>query len=371
MNLPSQHKDNTHYIHKKLTENNFIVYLAGGCVRDTIINRQPYDIDFATNAKPDEVENIFEHTSNVGKSFGTITVKLNSIPYEITTFRKDYNYDGRHPSRIEFGDPKSDALRRDFTCNALFFDLTNNKVIDYVDGIQDIQKKIIRAVGDPIERFTEDKLRILRAIRFSCQLNWKIEEETFKAIKTLNKEIKNVSKERFEQEFHKIIMSNKAEQGIKTLSALIPEDFVKNDVKLSGDLEARLAILLRRGVIKEYFCNSKKIKKTIDELCNGANKDLLNEELYTLRNLVLTDWYSSLIDILKSENRIKEIELLTEIKKKYPYEQPLINGDDLKALPISNTKFAEVLTYIRKAQLNCKISTKQEAITLAKKQFTR
>ncbi len=193
------------------------VYLTGGCIRDILAKRKVKDIDFATSATPDIVADIFENTLDIGKKFGTITVFLDGYSFEITTFRKDFNYDGRHPSGVEFGDLKTDAMRRDFTCNALYFDLSKQKLIDHIKGLDSIKSKIITTVGNPLDRFREDKLRMLRAIRFVSELGWEIDNKTYEVIKILSSDIDIISKPRWQTEFDKIILSSNPIKGLKML----------------------------------------------------------------------------------------------------------------------------------------------------------
>lgn len=202
----------------------FRAYLAGGCVRDFLLQRQPHDFDVTTNALPDQVEKLFKKTIAVGKDFGVIVVvddlkeDAPGVMVEVATFRKDGKYeDGRHPTSVEFSDEKEDALRRDLTVNALFFDLPKNKVIDYVQGLLDLQGKSLRAVGDPEKRFQEDHLRILRTIRFSCQLGFEIELETASACRRLAPLIQKVSGERIQEELSKLILGDYLEKGLRHL----------------------------------------------------------------------------------------------------------------------------------------------------------
>jgi tRNA nucleotidyltransferase/poly(A) polymerase len=179
-------------------------YLAGGCVRDHLLSRPFKDIDIATNAKPDELIKIFPNHIPVGKQFGIIIVIMDQYKFEVATFRSDGDYlDGRHPQGIIFSSAEEDAQRRDFSINALFFDLKSNEVIDYVGGIIDLNAKLIRAVGDPRKRFSEDYLRILRALRFRVQLKFEIELQTWWALLNEMKNIMTISGERIADELFK------------------------------------------------------------------------------------------------------------------------------------------------------------------------
>ncbi len=180
-------------------------YFVGGSVRDLLLKKQPKDFDIATNATPDIVEKTFPRTVPVGAQFGVMLVVEEGLSFEVATFRSDKGYqDGRHPSRIEFTNAKEDAIRRDFTVNGLFYDPIQKKVLDWVGGRIDLKKKIIRAIGDPKKRFTEDKLRMLRAIRFASVLGFKIEPKTMASIRKLAPQIKVVSHERVREELVKM-----------------------------------------------------------------------------------------------------------------------------------------------------------------------
>ncbi len=195
-------------IQKKLRSRGFQVLIAGGAVRDFLLKKQASDIDVVTDAGPSEVESLFEKTVMVGRQFGVSRVILGGHDIEVATFRKDGPYlDGRRPESVEFSSAKEDALRRDFTINALFYDLEKDQVIDYVGGQKDLESKIIRTVGSPERRFHEDKLRMLRALRFHAQLGFDIDEKTFEAVKNHSSLISQVSMERVRNEWEKILVS--------------------------------------------------------------------------------------------------------------------------------------------------------------------
>lgn len=184
-------------------------YLAGGCVRDQLLGRQPQDYDIATSARPEEVEGLFSKTLSIGKNFGIIVVIHGHQKVEIATFRKDGEYkDGRHPETIIYGTELEDAERRDFTINALFYDMQTEQIVDHVNGQVDIQKKLIRAVGRPEDRFQEDHLRVLRALRFAAQLNFEIEQSTWASIVNARQSVLTVSRERIRDEFVKAAKFN-------------------------------------------------------------------------------------------------------------------------------------------------------------------
>ena len=186
----------------------FEAYVVGGCVRDSVMGRVPHDWDITTSAKPHEVKKLFRRTIDTGIQHGTVTVMIKGEGYEVTTYRIDGDYsDHRRPDRVDFADDLSEDLRRrDFTVNAMAY---NDRVglVDLFGGLSDIENKVIRCVGDPDERFNEDALRILRAVRFSAQLGFDIEEKTREAVKAHVDELPFVSAERIEAEFTKLITS--------------------------------------------------------------------------------------------------------------------------------------------------------------------
>ncbi len=191
---------------EKLRLHGHEAFFAGGWVRDFLLRRKPKDIDIATGALPDEVRKLFPHSRPVGAQFGVIQVHLYGHIYEVATFRSDRDYlDGRHPSSVEFSGPEQDAQRRDFTINGLFYDPVADRLIDYVHGRNDIQNRLIRTIGDPHARFAEDKLRMLRAIRFACSLDFRIAPKTWSAIQSFAADILQVSWERIRDELIQIL----------------------------------------------------------------------------------------------------------------------------------------------------------------------
>lgn len=191
-----------------LEEAGYEAYVVGGCVRDSILGRSPDDWDITTSAKPEEVKALFRRTVDTGLIHGTVTVMLDKEGFEVTTYRVDGEYeDGRHPKEVSFtASLEEDLKRRDFTINAMAYN-PKRGLVDLFGGVQDMEKRIIRCVGNPLERFTEDALRILRAVRFSAQLGFSIEGETLKAISVLAPNLKYVSAERIQVELLKLLVS--------------------------------------------------------------------------------------------------------------------------------------------------------------------
>jgi tRNA nucleotidyltransferase/poly(A) polymerase len=191
---------------KVLKEAGHTAYFAGGCVRDMLLNTSPKDYDVATSATPGEVQRLFDHTQAVGAHFGVVLVREGGEQVEVATFRNDGQYlDGRRPESVTFSNPREDAQRRDFTINGLFYDPVAEKVIDYIGGQEDLRAGVLRAIGAPRQRFEEDKLRLLRAVRFAARLGFEIEEGTWEAMKEMAPGLNAVSPERVREEFVKII----------------------------------------------------------------------------------------------------------------------------------------------------------------------
>ncbi len=199
----------------------FVAYWAGGCVRDKLLNRPAKDFDIATSALPDQVQHLFPRATDLtGKSFGVVRIQDRSgEQFEIATFRQDGLYkDGRRPESVTFASAEEDAQRRDFTVNGMFFDPVADKLIDYVGGEADLKLGVLRAIGEPEHRFEEDRLRLLRAVRFATTLRFKIEQKTWAAIQKLAPTIKSVSPERIRDELNKIMGAAHPEVGLDLLN---------------------------------------------------------------------------------------------------------------------------------------------------------
>lgn len=221
----------------------FEAYAVGGCVRDTLLHRTPSDWDVTTNAHPEDVKKLFRRTVDTGILHGTVTVLFGNDSFEITTFRVDGVYkDSRHPESVTFTpDLKEDLMRRDFTVNAMAYN-EKTGLIDYCGGQEDLERRIIRAVGDPLQRFTEDALRIMRCVRFSAQLDFTIEEGTYLAAKALSPALRIISVERIREELLKILLSDHPDriallQDIGALSGILPEYEAKAE-RINGVLKA-------------------------------------------------------------------------------------------------------------------------------------
>ena len=211
---------------RRLRQAGHEAFWVGGCVRDLLRGVSPKDFDIVTSARPEEVQALFPRTAPVGARFGVVIVIENGRPYEVATFRTEADYeDGRHPSRVAFATAEEDVRRRDFTVNGLLMDPETGRIIDYVEGRRDIERRLIRTIGKPDARFVEDRLRMLRAVRFAAALDYAIDAETYEAIRKQASAIRGISAERIREELSRVLTSGGARRGMELLaeSGLIAE----------------------------------------------------------------------------------------------------------------------------------------------------
>ena len=243
---------------KILREGGFRAYWAGGSVRDLVMGHKPQDYDVATDARPEQVMKLFSKTVPVGVSFGVVKVIEDGFEFEVTTFRSDGRYiDGRHPAEVHYSDDREDAARRDFTINGMFYDPLKKEIIDYVEGRRDIAAGVIRAIGDPHERFEEDKLRLMRAVRFAARFGYVIEPKTEAALRDLAGQIHQISAERIRDELKKMLTGPNPSDSIALLiqtglmKTILPEVLAMAGVEQpkefhpEGDVLTHTMLLLR------------------------------------------------------------------------------------------------------------------------------
>lgn len=349
---------------KRLRKVGFEALLAGGCVRDMLLCRIAKDYDVATNATPQQVIRLFERTIKVGASFGVIIVMQGGKQVEVATFRSDVSYeDGRHPSSVKFVSAEEDAKRRDFTINGMFYDPIVEEVIDYVQGRGDLKKRIIRTIGQPGRRFSEDYLRMLRAVRFSAQLGFVIEPVTWRAIRRLAGNIVKISGERIAMELEGILTCPNRSAGAKVLiesglAKVIFDGFAgkqaETAVVVLGRLRKNVSFALalaaffsdypsRFGIEK---CRVLKLSRAqlrhIKALLNNRGI-LLNAEMSRaqLRKLAAEPYFNDLYELERAVQKTKvggrkSIEPLIKIKRRIKAlgdielkPKPLLNGHDL------------------------------------------
>src|SRR6266511_630263 len=227
---------------RRLQKAGFEAYFVGGCVRDQLLGTEPQDFDIATSARPEEVESLFTRTIPVGRKFGVLLLLEGGGQFQVATFRAEADYhDGRHPRHVTVASAMADARRRDFTVNGLFLDPIQGQLFDWVGGHADLRARVIRTIGDPVERFAEDHLRLLRAVRFAAQLGFTIEPGTFAALRANAAKIKGVSAERIREELLKLLRPPHAARGLDLLRRsglllpVLPEIAATTDCNQSPD----------------------------------------------------------------------------------------------------------------------------------------
>lgn len=391
---------------RKLREAGFVAYWAGGCVRDQLLGRVPKDYDVATNALPDQIRDLFGHrrTFAVGAAFGVITVNgpRGAGQIEVATFRSDQGYsDGRHPDRVVFSSPEEDALRRDFTINGLFYDPIEEKVIDYVGGVSDLQQGVIRAIGDPYQRFAEDKLRMLRAVRFVAELEFELDPQTRAAIRELVSQIREVSQERILMELERLFVAPGRVKGMKLfrelgfLEILLPElNPTSPERETTWQLNLRILGSLRnpsfplafaavaRGlappeVLQKVCRRLRMANQTTDRItwlvAHEADLDQAPQRPWSeIQPILVSPWAEELITL--AEARALE-EGRTDLsafhwcreRLRWPREQLdpplLVRGDDLKALGLApGPMYRMLLQEVRRAQLDGELQNREAAL---------
>ena len=388
------------YIIKKIYEHNYEAYIVGGCVRDALLDVTPHDYDITTSAPPHVVLDIFKDFKCIetGIEHGTVSVLIDSNLYEITTYRIEGEYkDHRRPDSVDFTNKlEEDLKRRDFTINAMAYNEKDN-LIDLFGGKEDLKNKIIKTVGNPDDRFNEDGLRMIRAIRFSSKLNFLIEEETLQAIYNNAQIIKNISLERITDEFTKIILSDKPENIVylfktKLLKYLdISNEENKEKIEdlykkigllneIDKDLTKRLAtldyLIEALDINCKSFCNSliysKKIIKNHNIILNclkNTNIEELNKiEIKKILNKIEKNLFEQYLDISKvicrNEKKINNIiDILKEIEENnecYTIKNLKINGNDIIYLGYKNKEIGDILNNLLEAVIvNPKLNNKE------------
>ena len=235
-------RDKAISIVRRLRREGYEAYLAGGCVRDMLLKKLPQDYDIATNAKPEDIRRVFPKTIPVGEQFGVILVLVDDESFEVASFRHDGPYlDGRRPSHVRYGSLEEDVFRRDFTINGMVYDPVEDRVIDLVEGQKDLERRSIRAIGNAHQRFEEDRLRMIRAVRFAASLKFAIDLSTFAAVKQLAATITQISWERIGEEVTRILTEGGARRGFELLdetgllAVLLPEIAVMKGTQQSPD----------------------------------------------------------------------------------------------------------------------------------------
>jgi putative nucleotidyltransferase with HDIG domain len=244
---------------RRLRQEGYQAFFAGGCVRDMLLKKMPQDYDITTDAKPEEIQRLFPETIPVGAQFGVILVLIDGQPLEVASFRYDGPYlDGRRPTHVRYGSLEEDVRRRDFTVNGMVYDPIDDRLIDMVEGQKDLGRRVIRAIGEPRARFEEDRLRMIRAVRFAASLGFEIEPATFAAIQQLAATIAQIALERIGDEVTRILIEGGAHRGFELLdqsgllAVLLPEivalkgTLQSPDYHPEGDVFTHTLLLLSR-----------------------------------------------------------------------------------------------------------------------------
>jgi len=383
---------------RRLTQHGHQALWAGGCVRDMLLNTEPEDYDIATAAPPDEIIRLFTRTRKVGAKFGVVMVRQGRHWIETATFRTDQDYrDGRHPERVEFTTAEEDAQRRDFTINGLFYDPIEEKVIDYVGGRKDLDAGIVRAIGQPEERFAEDHLRMLRAVRFVTRLGFDIESATGEAIRHHAPEIVKISPERIREELEKMFAHPSRAQAVKWIADLglishlglgtgWPVPRVDVAIRIVRDLPDEADFVLSiAGLLHD--CSPAEVKKhgralrcsnqQIDDLAwllanldRPAAADAMTpatfkrliahlrfDDLLSLHKAVRSTLVQSIDGIEAARTR------LASIPKDEVAPPPLVTGDDLIELGLEpGPRFGKILDELYDAQLNNELTERFVAL---------
>ena len=442
---------------RKLRAAGYQAFLVGGCVRDILLGHEPADYDVCTDATPEQVLRIFPHSLTVGAKFGVVIVVEDPqvdalwagagsasdpaapIQVEVATFRSDVGYsDGRHPNSVVLAKtPQEDVKRRDFTINALLMNPETNEVLDFVGGREDLRAGIIRAIGDPVERFREDKLRMVRAVRFASRLHYEIEPKTFRAIQDLAPEIGQVSPERLRDELTKLLTEGAARRAFelldetKLLPQLLPEIARMKGVEQppqfhpEGDVWIHTLLMLEKlptgcsptlawGVLLHdvgkpatftpasgpdgrirFDRHAEVGTRMAEEICRRFRfsnddteqiaalvashmkfKDVLQMKPATLKRFARLNRFDEhlelhRLDCSSSHRMLDNYDFVRRFIDQTPAEEirppRLLTGDDLLAIGLKpGPAFKEILNAVEEAQLNDSISTREEALTLAK-----
>lgn len=409
---------------RRLREAGFTAYWAGGCVRDLLLGLTASDYDIATSAEPEQVRNLFGRrwTLAVGEAFGVILVRgrPGEGDIEVATFRTEGQYrDGRRPDSVRFSSPEEDALRRDFTINGMFYDPLEDRVIDYVGGRADLTAGLVRAIGDPEERFREDKLRMLRAVRMTARFGFQLDTATADAVRNHRLEITVVSRERIAQELKKMLEHDRRVLAINLahelglLSAAFPEwdvpehpakdheqarsgqgdgwqrimarlatlpapSFALSLAALWLDLPPELAKQLARGLRLSNEMTDR-VVRLVDETCGVAQVESWSPA--RMKRLLADPIHLELIELVRADRHARclpmdDVKVLEDWRNRLTPDEidpvPLVTGQDLIASGLRpGPNFKRWLDAVRDAQLNGEIGTRDEALALARRLATQ
>jgi poly(A) polymerase len=379
---------------ERLRDEGFEALLAGGCVRDRLLGREAKDYDVATSADPAQVMTLFKRTLNVGARFGVVIVMIGQDQTEVATFRSDVAYvDGRRPTQVHFTTAQEDAARRDFTINGMFYDPVEDRLIDYVAGEADLGKRIIRTIGQPDDRFQEDYLRMLRAVRFSAQLDFEIEPLTLEAMQRFAPRIEKISQERISMELEGILCCDNRARGVRLLiqthlSDVIFRGMTPEDLSRACDVLSHLETPVGYALGLAGLCVALDIETALKQIqglkLSGQQTrhvtyllehrgDLLNDAM-SLAELKLLAGDPHCPDLLSFQTAIQladqaSLDALTTFQHRVAAlgdtplrPKPLLNGHDLMALGVpAGPKLGQLANDLYLAQLEDTVQTREQA----------
>jgi len=417
-NKQSSSRDGAFHVLMRLREAGHVAYFAGGCVRDVLLELDPKDWDVATDAPPARVRQIFPDTQAVGAAFGVILVRVGGFSVEVATFRADGPYtDGRRPDAIKFVTAEQDAQRRDFTINGLFFDPVDNQVIDYVGGQADLQARVLRTIGDPDARFSEDHLRLLRAVRFAARLDMTIDDNTARAVRRHAPHLIRIAPERIADELRVILTGPTRRRARRWMRELGLDRYALRFAKVSASVDSAANSvwdtfdtpsisfpLALAGLSAAYaLASTTETASTITaDLARQVHHDartflrLSNDELDALKSILLQtasilsdphprvatlkrflaeptadDSRTLLAGLMRTQAAPHGVgdtlTRLDQLSQELCAPVPLVTGDDLVKLGYApGPDFKTVLWNVYDAQLEGAVSTTSEALTMAR-----
>jgi poly(A) polymerase len=390
---------------RKLQSAGYTAYWAGGCVRDELLGLVPQDYDVATSAKPDQLRPLFRHRNEIGAHFGVVQVigprgdDGEWLTVEVATFRSDVNYtDGRRPDAVVFSSPEEDAKRRDFTINGMFFDPLKNELIDFVGGRADLEAKVLRAIGNPVERFTEDKLRILRAVRIASRFALTVDPATLDAARKMAGEIRVVSAERIAEELRKLLAHPNRGRGVSLFRELglvppvLPElatfaawphgARVVECLEPNASFPLTFAALLHTVSPATAEAVAERLRLSnveMSRVCwlvenHRVLLDALTMRASKLKPLLVHPGISELLALhraiaVANNSSVAHVEFCERVIRDTPPDElnppPLVTGEDLIAMGLKPGRlFKRLLEAVREAQLEGRVKTKEEALKL-------
>jgi len=386
---------------RELRKRGHEAYLVGGCVRDMVMGIEPADYDIATSARPEEIVKIFPRTESIGAQFGVILVIYRGHPFEVATFRSDEAYvDGRRPTGVVFTDVKQDVLRRDFTINGLLYDPLDQRVIDYVEGQSDIQAKLVRAIGDPHARFEEDKLRILRAVRFGARLGYEIEPATWEAVRSMAPKIHQVSSERIREELSRILTDGGPARGFRLLdesglrAEILPElewtDHIERSlafVRKGAEVDFAMGVLLHHTPVASVQKIVDRLKFSRAEMQHIISlvenlprfSEVRQMSMSKLKRFFRLNRFEDHVELahihLTAQGEdLGDLQYVRQKRAEWSeqdiFPQPLVTGADLIAMGfVPGPLFKDILTRVEDEQLDGRLTDRTQALDLVRREY--